>query len=154
DLHLFDVAFGLPDPVFSKVNQNGGSNLPAPDSSWSVETSLDVEWAHAVAPGANILLVEGNNPTVSSLFNAVIYAAAQPNVVVVSMSWGSGEFSTELGMDSTFTTPAGHAGVAFVSSTGDNGAPPSYPATSPNVLAVGGTSLYLTGQNAWSNENA
>ena len=61
DLHQFDLAFGLPDPVLTKVNQSGGTAMPATNSSWITEIALDVEWAHAIAPSANILLVEANN---------------------------------------------------------------------------------------------
>ena len=143
DLHQFDVRFGLADPVFTKVNQSGGSTMPTADSGWASEIALDVEWAHAIAPGAKILLVEAADNSYSNLFTAVRYAASQPGVVAVSMSWGGGEFSSETSYDSTFQTPAGHAGVTFVVSSGDAGAPASYPATSPNVLAVGGTTLNI-----------
>jgi subtilase family serine protease len=156
DLQHFDSAFGLPaPPSFQIINQSGGGNLPAANSSWGMEESLDVEWAHAMAPGANIVLVEANSSSESDLFSAVQYAASLPGVSVVSMSWGGGEFSSEDYYDSIFTTPTGHQGVAFIASSGDNGAPASYPAVSPNVLAVGGTSLYLNGssygsESAWS----
>jgi len=141
DLHQFDVAFGLPDPVFTKVNQSGGSTMPAANGGWASEIALDVEWSHAIAPKANILLVEANDSSYANLFAAVTYAAKQPGVVAVSMSWGGGEFSGESSYDSVFTTPAGHTGVTFIASSGDSGAPASYPAASPNVLAVGGTAL-------------
>jgi hypothetical protein len=146
DLHQFDVQFGLPDPVLTKVNQTGGSSLPTANSGWALETSLDVEWAHAIAPKANILLVEASSNSTASLFAAVSFAAKQPGVVVVSMSFGASEFSGETNSDSTFTTPAGHTGVTFVASSGDSGAPVSYPAASPNVLSVGGTTLHLDSQ--------
>ena len=64
-------------------------------------------------------------------------------VVAVSMSWGGGEFSGETSYDSYFTTPSGHGGVTFVASSGDSGSPVGYPAISPNVLSVGGTTLNL-----------
>jgi subtilase family serine protease len=156
DLQAFDAAFGLPNPPhFTVVNENGGSSLPAANASWGMEESLDVEWVHAMVPGANILLVEANSSSEADLLSAVRYAASIPGVSVVSMSWGGGEFSSEKDYDSIFTTPPGHQGVAFIASSGDSGAPPSYPADSPNVLAVGGTSLYLSGSNygsesAWS----
>ncbi len=156
DLRRFDAAFGLPNPPhFAIVNQNGGGTLPTANASWGMEESLDLEWAHAMAPGANILLVEADNSSESDLFAAVQYAASQPGVSVVSMSWGGGEFSFESYYDSVFSTPADHQGVAFIASSGDSGAPASYPAVSPNVLAVGGTSLYLNGlgyasESAWS----
>ncbi|HEV3115484.1 MAG TPA: S53 family peptidase [Gemmataceae bacterium] len=143
DLHQFDVQFNLPDPAFSKVNQNGGTSMPAGDPNWATEITLDVEWAHAIAPGAGILLVEANDSSYTNLLTAVSFAAKQTGVVAVSMSWGGGEFSGETGYDSTFQTPSGHGGVTFVASSGDSGAPASYPAASPNVLAVGGTTLNM-----------
>src|SRR5262249_25867832 len=94
----------------------------------------------------------------SNLLKAVDYARNQPGVAVVSMSWGSGEFSGQSQFDSHFTTPAGHSGVTFVASRGDSGSSgaPEYPSVSPNVLAVGGTTLntdgagnYL-GETGWS----
>jgi subtilase family serine protease len=143
DLHQFDVTFGLPDPTFTKVNQTGGSTPPAANGGWASEIALDVEWAHAIAPGAGILLVEANDSSFTNLLAAVSFAAKQPGVVAVSMSWGGGEFTGENSFDSTFQTPSGHGGVTFVASSGDSGAPASYPAASPNVLAVGGTTLNL-----------
>ena len=63
------------------------------------------------------------------------------------MSFGAGEFGGETFYDSVFTTPAGHQGVTFLASTGDGGAPGGYPAYSPNVVAVGGTTLSVSGNN-------
>jgi hypothetical protein len=146
DLHQFDVRFGLADPVFNKVSQTGGLNYPVANSGWISEIALDVEWAHAIAPGAHILLVEANSSSYSDLLTAVDYAAKQSGVVAVSMSWGSSEFSSQTYLDSNFVTPSGHQGVTFVVSSGDNGAPASYPATSPNVLTVGGTHVSLDSQ--------
>jgi hypothetical protein len=156
DLHQYDVRFGLPDPVFTKVDQWGGTSYPAVDSAWISEIALDVEWAHAIAPAAKILLVEANSNSYTDLMTAVDYAASQPGVVTVSMSWGGPEFTYETSLDSHFVTPAGHNGITFVVSSGDQGAPASYPATSPNVLAVGGTHLALDSkanilsESAWS----
>jgi hypothetical protein len=167
DLNTFDNQFGITttgptlyqqygaaSSFFKVVNQTGGATLPASDSGWAEEIALDVEWAHAIAPGAKILLVEANSNSFSDLFAAVGYAAKQPGVVAVSMSWGGGEFSGETSYDSVFRTPSGHAGVTFVVSSGDNGAPASYPATSPNVVSVGGTSTYLTSSGAISSQSA
>jgi hypothetical protein len=152
DLRAFDKQFGLPDPTFTKVNQDGGSSMPAADGGWATEIALDVEWAHAIAPGAKILLVEAYDNSESNLFAAVRYAASQPGVVAVSMSWGGGEYSGETGDDYNFQTPSGHAGVTFVVSSGDSGAPASYPAASPNVLSVGGTTLNLDGSGNYQSE--
>src|SRR5262245_57084772 len=147
DLHAFDVAFGLPDPPsFRVVAQDGSTHYPSTDPSgrgslnWETETALDIEWAHALAPAANLLLVEANAPTSSDLIEtAVDYARRQPGVSVISMSFGSGEYSSETDLDSLFTTVAGHGGVTFVAASGDSGSPPIYPAVSTNVVAIGGT---------------
>jgi len=154
DLHAFDQQFGLADPTFTKVNQTGGTTMPAASTGWAGEISLDVEWAHAIAPGAKILLVEANSASYTDLMTAVDYAAKQPGVVAVSMSWGGGEFSGETSLDSNFLTPTGHTGVVFVASSGDSGAPTSYPAASPYVLSVGGTTLHLGTGNTYSSESA
>ncbi|WP_165075719.1 proprotein convertase P-domain-containing protein [Paludisphaera rhizosphaerae] len=153
DLHAFDVAFGLPDPVFTKVNQTGGTSYPTGNTGWGMEIALDVEWAHAVAPGASILLVEASSSSIANLFAAVNYAKAQPGVAAVSMSFGASEFSSETSYDSTFTTPSGHAGVTFLASTGDSGAPAGYPAYSPNVVAVGGTTLSVASDGTYVSES-
>jgi hypothetical protein len=155
DLTQFDKAFNIPDPPsFSQVNQTGGNSLPPTDNGWAGEIALDVEWAHAIAPGAKILLVEATDNSYGNLLTAETYAASQPGVVAVSNSWGSGEFSTETQSDATFVTPVGHQGVTFVVSSGDSGAPASYPAISPNVLAVGGTTLNLDASGNILNESA
>ena len=97
-------------------------------------------------PGRNILLVEADGTQPGQLLQAVDYAREAPGVSVVSMSWGSGEggvsAATLQSLDSHFTTPAGHAGVTFVASSGDTSSP-SWPAVSPNVVGVGGTTLSL-----------
>jgi len=169
DLKAFDAKFTLADPVLTVIGQNGSTTLPGTDpsgkgNSWALETSLDVEWAHAVAPGANILLVEANSNSDADLFAAIDTARHYAGVSVISMSWGGGEWSSESYYDQFFTTPGGHTGVTFVASSGDSGAYVSrttkgveYPAASPNVLAVGGT--YLTvdasgntiSETAWGN---
>ena len=161
DLHEFDLEFGLADPFsFRKLDQYGGTDYPGtdpagPGNSWAVEESLDVEWAHVIAPGANIVLVEANSSSTDDLACAIATAAHLPGVSVVSMSFGCPESSTELQQDALYTTPAGHAGVTYVASAGDSGAPGGYPAFSPNVVAVGGTILSAPGgvygsETAWS----
>jgi len=151
DLNVFSTQFGLPDAHLTVVNQAGGTRLPATDAGWAGEIALDVEWAHAIAPAANILLVEANSAQDSDLMAAVDYARKAPGVSVISMSWGGSEYfsfrgdesATQLALDATFTTPAGHGGVTFVASAGDGGFNNGvqWPASSPNVVAVGGTSL-------------
>jgi hypothetical protein len=156
DLHTFDQTFGIADPPsFIKLNQNGGTSAPAANAGWSEEIALDVEWAHAVAPAAKILLVEANSSSLTDLLAAVDVARNTAGVSVVSMSWGSSEFSGQTQYDSHFVTPAGHTPEVFLASAGDSGAGAQWPAASPNVVAVGGTSLNLSGssyasESAWS----
>jgi hypothetical protein len=156
DLAAFDAAFGGPNPPsFTKVDQNGGTNYPGvdPTGNWETEEALDVEWAHVVAPGASIVLVEC---TPSGMLTGVNTARNLPGVSVVSMSWGARDFSGESNLDSFFTTPPNHGGVTFVAGAGDTGAGCNYPSSSPNVLAVGGTTLSVDnfgnyiGETAWS----
>lgn len=157
DLAAFDSTYGIAaPPSFAVVNQNGGSNLPISNTSWALEESLDVEWAHAMAPGANIVLVEANSSSLSDLLTAVQYAANRPGVSVVSTSWGSSEWSGETAYNSDFTTPSGHQGVTFVASSGDSGSSgaPIFPSVSPNVIAVGGTQLTLNSSGGYGSETA
>jgi hypothetical protein len=148
DLGTFDSEFGLAaPPSFKVVSETGTSTLPKTNGGWAQEISLDVEWAHAIAPDANIVLVEAKSSSTSDLIDAINYARNAPGVSVVSMSWGGSEMSNETSYDKYFTTPSGHTGVTFVAAAGDEGAAggAEWPASSPNVLAVGGTSLTLTG---------
>ena len=94
DLAAFDSQFGLAAaPSFVQVNQTGGSSLPASDSpgGWGLETALDVEWAHSIAPGANLVLVEATTDSDANLYAAVDEARSYAGVSAVSMSWGGDE---------------------------------------------------------------
>ncbi len=158
DLHTFDVAYNLTDPKLTVESQTGTAvrATAQTNSGWTEEESLDVEWSHAVAPGANILVVEANSQSIQDLMTAVNTARNTPGVVAVSMSWGFSETPGETSYDSSFTTPTGHQGITFIASSGDNGAfaGASYPAASPNVLSVGGTTLLLSGSGAYQSESA
>ena len=163
DLHAFDLQFGLPDPPnFRRVAEDGSTNYPATDPNgpghppitWEVETALDVEWAHALAPRANLLLIEASSTLASDLLSAAVsYARSQPDVSVVTMSFGQSEVASEASYDSLFTTPSGHNGVTFVAGTGDSGPPGAYPAYSPNVVAVGGTTLSVDVSGNYQSES-
>ena len=90
DLADFDLQFGLPacttkNGCFEKHKMTSGVKS---NSGWALETTLDVEWAHAIAPSAKILLVEATTPSGANLLKAIDYAASRPDVVAVSMSWG------------------------------------------------------------------
>ncbi len=146
DLDVFDAQFDLPaPPSLTVVNHTGGSVLPRTDGSWAGEISTDVEWAHAIAPGAAILVVEAQTDNTDDLMAAVDYARHVKDVSVISISWGGGEFSGQLPYDSEFVTPAGHTGVTVVAAAGDNGAiqGAQWPASSPNVVSVGGSVLTI-----------
>ncbi|HKM54433.1 MAG TPA: S53 family peptidase, partial [Isosphaeraceae bacterium] len=153
--------YGPASSFLTVLNQNGQTtSLPATDPSgpgtdnWELEAALDVEWAHAIAPGAQIVLVEANSQSLSDLMAGVATAASQPGVSVVTMSWGFPEgqavfAADEANYDNVFNVP----GVTFLASTGDYGtADPEYPAFSPNVVAVGGTSLTLNSDQSYNSE--
>jgi hypothetical protein len=157
--------YGQAASFLTVLNQQGQTtSLPTTDPSgvgtnnWELEAALDAEWVHAMAPGAHIVLVEANSSSLSDLMTGVATAANLPGVSVVSMSWGLTEGQSVLAADealydSYLTTPAGHQGVTFVASTGDFGSyNPEYPAFSPYVVAVGGTSLYLNSDNSYNSE--
>jgi subtilase family serine protease len=150
DLATFDQKYGLPTPTLTVVNLAGTQT----NSSWGEEESLDVEWAHAIAPGANILVVEaapGNTESqqLQNLMAAVQTASTTPGVAVVSMSWGFPEFSGETAYDKYFTTP----GITYVAASGDSPGV-EYPAASPDVVAVGGTTLALSSSGGYGSETA
>jgi subtilase family serine protease len=140
DLNVFSSQYGLPacttaNGCFSKVNQTGGTNYPRSNAGWALEISLDIEWAHAIAPGAKILLVEASSNSFTNLLAAEDYA--KTHAQYVSNSWGGSEFSSESSYDSHFL----QSGVSFFVSSGDSGLPAEYPSASPNVISVGGTTL-------------
>lgn len=164
DLHAFDVTFGLPDPPsFRKFWQTDGGLPPPNDEGWALEIALDVEWAHAMAPAANIMLVEAFDNSDTNLFGVAQWAAQQSGVSAVSMSFGGPEFSGQSAFNSTFNTPAGHPGVTFIAASGDrasgswyplNDPKPIYPASAANVVGLGGTSLYIDLAGNYSSETA
>lgn len=162
DLNYYSSVFGIPGlsncpvstgtpthPCFQKVNQNGGSTYPAVNSGWALESSLDVQAAHAMCQNCNILLVEASSSSYANLMTAVDRARLM-NAKIISNSYGSSEFSGETAYDSHFNYP----GIAFTFSSGDSGYGASYPAASPYVTAVGGTTLNVTSTNTYLSETA
>jgi subtilase family serine protease len=147
DLVTFSSYFGLPAANF--VEHKMATTISV-DSGWALEISLDVQWAHAIAPQAKILLVEAKSNSLTDLLSAVSYATSYTGVKAVSMSWGGSEFSTETSYDSYFST----AGITFFASSGDNGAGVIWPSSSPNVVGVGGTTLNLDSNGAVTSETA
>jgi hypothetical protein len=135
DLQTFDTTFGLP---VANLTVHTMSNHIQNNVNWGFEESLDVQWAHAIAPQANLVLVEAASSSYTNLFAAVDWATNN-GARIVSMSWGGGDFSGEAGYDSHFN----HSGVTYIASAGDTGGVVEYPAASPYVLSVGGTSLSI-----------
>lgn len=149
DLAAFSRQFGLPAPTSSTFTvAYAGKTKPSVDPDcanyggwdcWATEEALDIEMAHTAAPSAHIYLVEANSSDYNDLFAAVTVAVALVKAAgggEVSMSWGGSEFSSETQSDSTFTG----ANVVFFASSGDSEGT-IYPSVSPNVVAVGGTTI-------------
>ena len=174
DLAMFDTYFHLPNPPsFTKEfastagtvttispGQGGSPYSQTGVFDWEIEESLDVEWAHAMAPNAKIVLIE----TVSNLFllSGVKLADSTAGVDVVSMSWDQDEstIGSESADNSTYFN---NSGITYLGAAGDYGAyggqpngetstiAPQFPATSQYVVAVGGTTLSVSG-TSWSSE--
>ncbi len=155
NLNTFSSQYGLPtctttNGCFTKVSQTGGTTFPRATSGWGLEISLDVEWAHALAPSAHILLVEATSNSDTNLFVAVTYASQHAQYV--SMSWGGTEYTGEATFDADFTAAPS---VSFFAASGDSGRRVVYPSASPDVISVGGTTLTVTKTTyAWKGETA
>jgi subtilase family serine protease len=123
------------------------TKVPPVNCGWNQEAALDIEWAHAMAPNASIVLVEAQSNSNADLYGAVTAAAnivgggTAPSVGQVSMSWGGSEYAGETSQDSVFKNSPY---VVFIASSGDNGGKTIYPSTSPYVIAAGGTTLNMT----------
>ncbi|WP_237554580.1 MULTISPECIES: carboxypeptidase regulatory-like domain-containing protein [unclassified Streptomyces] len=148
DLGVYRAQFGLPECTtangcFTKVSQRGGTDYPTADPDWAGEISLDLDMVSAVAPYAHILLVEADDPGFENLGGSVDEAVAL-GAKYVSNSYGT-DYRGGGGEDPTETTAFdpyyNHPGVAVVASTGDYAYGVAYPAASPYVTSVGGTSL-------------
>jgi len=157
DLTTFDAAMGLSDPTLTVYQPQG---TPCSDPfGWGLESALDVEWAHVIAPGASIALVEAKSATNGNLFGAWNYSLVHKLGNQISNSWGgSGACPSQA---KTLLTAAAKARVTVLASSGDGGAWGSgtrqtiqYPADCQTVLAVGGTSLSVTSSGAYSSESA
>jgi subtilase family serine protease len=162
DLNVFNAEYGYPAlSTCTSLTQPGAcfevaepSGKPAKNADWALEESLDIEWAHAEAPGAKVVLVEAKTSSNVNLYAAVDDANSL-GANEVSMSWGGSETSSETSEDSHFT----HVGTFYTASAGDSGHGVIYPSSSPNVIAVGGTTLNgcsgtscagFTSETSWS----
>lgn len=162
DLNTYSTAFGIPKlpscagpvasspvPCFQKVNQLGGSSYPQTNAGWALEIALDVEAAHAMCQNCSILLVEATSNSFADLMAAVDRAVIL-GANEISNSYGASEFSGETAYDYHFD----HPGIAVTVSSGDGGYGVEYPAASPFVTAVGGTSLYFNPNGSYNYEKA
>ena len=159
DLAKYSAQFGLPAPSnanFQVVYATG--SRPAYDAGWQVESDLDIEMAHAIAPNAKVYLVEAASDSIGDLLTAVNVASSlvqKASGGTVSMSWGGSEWSSEASLDPNFEK----TGVVFVAASGD-GYVVGWPAVSPNVVAAGGATIARNASFAyqgfapWSEEGA
>jgi subtilase family serine protease len=154
DLNAYRTQFGLPacttaNGCFQKLNQNGQTSpLPTGDTGWAGEISLDLDMVSAACPNCGITLIEANDAS-DNLF-AAVKEATNLGAKFVSMSWGGSEGGTESSYDSQYFLSSG---VVYTASTGDGAysAGVIYPATSPRVVAVGGTALTTsTNSSGWT----
>ncbi|HSY14487.1 MAG TPA: S53 family peptidase [Jatrophihabitantaceae bacterium] len=174
DAAVFSAAMGLPPPNLTVIGTPTESNFSTDaNAGWATETTLDVEWVHAVAPGAKIILVVAPTNSFSDLFTGIITAASQPGVVSISNSWSG--FDIGVAGDSEFYNAAdgilqaiGAAGMSVNFSTGDFGNNSSqlggiytstgWPASSPFATGVGGVSValdshkHIAWQTSWGSE--
>ena len=154
DLAVYRSTYGLPPCTsstgcFKKVDQNGGTSYPRPNTGWAQESALDLDMASAACPNCKIVLVEAKTNSFANLGAAVNYA--KNNIVgvrAISNSYGGSDSSSTTSYDSTYSA----TNIAITASTGDNGYGAQYPAAAPGVVAVGGTSLTVApyAESAWS----
>ncbi len=149
DLGVYRTTFGLSacttaNGCFKKVAQNGSTTYPTADTGWAGEESLDLDMVSAVCPNCHIILVEANSSGNTDLYTAENEAVTL-GATEISNSWSGDEYAGETTDDTNYFN---HPGVPITAASGDNGysnneghAAPQYPAASPYVTAVGGTSL-------------
>lgn len=153
DLSVYRAEFGLPacttaNGCFKQVDQRGGTDFGAANLGWNQEEALDVDMASAICPNCNILVVEGDSSTYGNLATAVNTAASM-GAHAISNSYGGGEAGTQ-----TYEASYNHPGIAITVSTGDDGYGVQFPASSPHVTAVGGTTLHTDSSKRGWNETA
>ncbi len=152
DLAVYRSQFGLPPCTtaggcFRKLDARGGSRYPRPDIAWSREISLDLDMLSAACPDCRIALVEADGAGIPELGVAVNTAASLPQVVAIGNSYGVAESAMETQWDGFYH----HPGIAVTAASGDGGYGTGYPAASPHVTAVGGTTLRRDGSSrGWS----
>ena len=155
DYNVFSHQYFLPGETSTAVTASTNTELqvvyapgtrPAYDPNWAGEAALDIEWTHAMAPYAKIYLVECASDSFDDIVQGIKVANKLPGVREICMSFGALDFPSEKTYDSLFTTP----NVAYFAAAGDSPGSTFYPATSPNVVGVGGTSFSQGFETAWS----
>jgi subtilase family serine protease len=151
DLATYRAQFGLPacttaNGCFKKLNQSGvQGSYPRTDTGWSQESALDLDMASAMCPNCKLILVEATTPSFQNLATAVSTAASF-GAHVISNSYGGGESGS-----AAYEPYYNHSGIAVTASSGDGGYGVEFPASSPHVTAVGGTSLSRSSNSrGWS----
>jgi hypothetical protein len=152
DLAVYSETYGLPpcttaNGCFRKVNQDGEEGpYPKTDTGWALEIAMDVQIAHAICQNCDILLVEADSNLFSDL-RVAVETAADLGATQISNSYGAGEFAGAA-TDTAYDQP----GIAVTVSSGDFGHSAEYPASSPYVVAVGGTTLQVDPGNTYGGE--
>ncbi|GAA2113936.1 peptidase S8 [Kitasatospora saccharophila] len=155
DLDVYRRHFGLPacttdNGCFRKTDQRGGTRLPRGNTAWAGETALDLAMVSAIAPRARILLVEADSAAVGNL-GAAVNTAVALGAQYVSISWGTTENANAAAYDSRYFD---HPGTVIAAASGDSGYGVNFPASSPHVVAVGGTTLRPDGSARGWDETA
>lgn len=157
DFNVFSKTYGLPvetstnatasaNKVFQVVYANG--RKPSQNGGWNQEAALDIEWAHAMAPNAKIVLMEANSASFTDLYNAVAAASRVAGVKEISMSWGASESRTQTQYDAYFQ----QSGIVYFAASGDTGGVVIYPGSSPYVVSAGGTTLNFNSAGTFVSE--
>lgn len=167
DLKFFSSYFGLPAPSFTKVYANSSfgtlngmtascSGAPAGNMHWGLEEDLDIEWAHAMAPKAKIILVEACSSGGEDLEFAEQVAGikvAADGGGDISNSWGGGEFSGEVGANDDVFYRYHPNRISYFASAGDSGWGAAWPSSSPWVVSAGGTTVNRDANGNFVNES-
>jgi subtilase family serine protease len=152
DMNVYRQMYGIPlcqssTGCFTKLNQRGKVGAdPKDNTGWDQEAALDLEMASAMCPSCKIVLVQADSASFANLAAAVNTAANVPNVKAISNSYGGGELFSQF-----YESAYNHSGIAITASSGDSGYGVEFPASSPHVTAVGGTSLKVdSSPRGWS----
>lgn len=142
DLNKYCSKYSLQPLTLNIINQAGNIS----NNNWAIETCLNTQIINTVSPGATVYVIESKSNTFNDIKTSIT-TAVNLGVNIISMSFGTMEFSTQSSLESLFM----NSNITFLASSGDNDIV-SYPATSSNVLAIGGTKLLLTNGNTRQSE--